>query len=259
MLKPIVIANWKMNGSLAENRSLLQALASQLSQQTVHAVDIAICPPFPYLFQASEELPPQISLGAQNMNTYVAGAHTGEVSVAMLEDFDCRYVLLGHSERRRLYGETNTEIGGKFELAIETGIRPVLCVGETLEERQRGDTLNVIEAQLNAILDRSKRESMALMVIAYEPVWAIGTGLTASPSQAQEVHHYIRTLLQEVDAGMASHTPLLYGGSVNKDNAADLFRQPDINGALVGGASLKPIDFVRICESAAYEGTATTR
>jgi triosephosphate isomerase len=246
----IVIGNWKMNGSLSANEALLEALLPSL--EGLEDVEVAVCPPLPYLAQVKRHLKDHgIALGAQTLNEHEAGGHTGEVSAAMLKDLGCHYVLIGHSERRSLYGESDTAITAKYEAAKAAGLVPVLCVGETLDERQRGETETVVARQLQAVIDALGIDVLHGCAIAYEPVWAIGTGETATPDQAQAVHAFIRALLAEQSTAIAAGLPLLYGGSVKADNAAALFAQPDVDGGLVGGASLDANSFVQICRAAA--------
>ncbi|SFB59706.1 triose-phosphate isomerase [Azotobacter beijerinckii] len=245
-----VIGNWKMNGSLDANRRLLQELLPPLAALT--GVEVAVCPPFPYLAQVGALLEGSgVALGAQNLHAAEKGAFTGEVGAGMLKELGCRYVLVGHSERRSLFGESDGLVAEKFEAALAAGLLPVLCVGETLAQRRDGSTEAVIAAQVRAVLQRVGIAGIATGVVAYEPVWAIGTGETASPEQAQAVHRQIRALLGEADRELAAATPLLYGGSVKADNAAALFAQPDIDGGLIGGASLEAASFAAICQAAA--------
>ncbi|MDV7210966.1 triose-phosphate isomerase [Azotobacter beijerinckii] len=245
-----VIGNWKMNGSLDANRRLLQELLPPLAALT--GVEVAVCPPFPYLAQVGALLEGSgVALGAQNLHAAEKGAFTGEVGAGMLKELGCRYVLVGHSERRSLFGESDELVAEKFEAALAAGLLPVLCVGETLAQRRDGSTEAVIAAQVRAVLQRVGIAGIATGVVAYEPVWAIGTGETASPEQAQAVHRQIRTLLGEADRELAAATSLLYGGSVKADNAAALFAQPDIDGGLIGGASLEAASFLAICQAAA--------
>jgi triosephosphate isomerase len=229
MMRKILLAgNWKMNGSGAMVTSLLGSLLE--ASKSPGPVDMAVFPPFPYL----------------GLNPAPAGAHTGEVSASMLLEFGCRYVLVGHSERRSLYGESDDDVANRFQAAQEAGLVPVLCVGETLEERENGSTESVVERQLDAVLRMSGIASLDRAIIAYEPVWAIGTGKTASPEQAQTVHAFIRNKIALQDDTIAGHIRILYGGSVNGSNAADLFAREDIDGGLVGGASLTAEDFLAI-------------
>ncbi|HEV7800318.1 MAG TPA: triose-phosphate isomerase [Burkholderiales bacterium] len=245
----LVAGNWKMNGNLATNQALLQTLVPALAR--VAGVKCAICAPFPYLAQVQQLLSGSgITWGAQNVSEFESGAYTGEVSGAMLVDFGCRYVIVGHSERRTLFGETSTVVAQKYAAALEAGLTPILCVGETLAEREAGATERVIGAQLDAALEGSGALSFAHAVIAYEPVWAIGTGKTATPDQAQAVHAYIRGRLAAQDAAVAENVQVLYGGSVKGSNAAQLFSMPDIDGGLIGGASLDANELATICQAA---------
>jgi triosephosphate isomerase len=236
----LVAGNWKMHGSRAANRALLDAIVAG-----VKGVECAVCVPFPYLAQGRERLRgTQVALAAQNLSEHAAGAYTGEVSGAMLAEFGCRYVLVGHSERRQIYGESDAQAAAKFAAAQGAGITPILCVGETLEERDAGRTEEVVARQLDAVLGRSK---FADAVLAYEPVWAIGTGRTATPEQAQAVHGFLR---KRVGAA----TRILYGGSVKPENAVGIFAMPDVDGGLIGGASLVAQDFIAICRMAQRKG-----
>ena len=245
----LVAGNWKMNGTLATNQALLQALVPALAR--VVGVKCAICAPFPYLAQVQQLLSGTgLAWGAQNVSQYDAGAYTGEVSGAMLVDFGCRYVIVGHSERRALFGETSETVAEKYAAALKAGLTPILCVGETLADREAGYTEPVVAAQLAPVLAASGAQSFAHAVIAYEPVWAIGTGKTATPEQAQAVHAYIRTRLATHDAAVAEKVQVLYGGSVKGSNAAQLFGMPDIDGGLIGGAALKADSFLAICNAA---------
>lgn len=241
-----------MHGGLAANRSLLQGVVAGVKGLAA-AVECAVCVPYPYLAQVQQELAKTgVSWGAQNLSEQVSGAFTGEVSAAMLKDFGCRYVIVGHSERRALYGEDDGLVAKKFKQALAGGLVPILCVGETLAQRESGQTAEVVAAQLDAVLDAVGVEVFAGAVVAYEPVWAIGTGLTASPTQAQAVHEGIRARLAARNAEVAAGVRVLYGGSVKAGNAAELFAMPDIDGALVGGASLVAEEFVAICRAAAF-------
>ena len=245
MRKILVAGNWKMHGSQAMVQELLQGLLEGTKEAS--NVDMAVFPPFPYLAQACSLLDgSDIAWGAQYMNPVAQGAHTGEVSAGMLLDFGCRYVLAGHSERRSIYGESDADVAEQFEAALAAGLVPVLCVGETLEERESGSTEAVVERQLDAVLNRCGVSGFKQAVVAYEPVWAIGTGKTASPEQAQDVHAFIRDKFASQDDIIAGQLRILYGGSVNGSNAADLFAREDIDGGLVGGASLKVGDFLAI-------------
>jgi triosephosphate isomerase len=249
MRQPLVAGNWKMHGSRAENASLVSALLDLV--QPEKRAEIMVCPPFPYLLETGRLLKDSgIALGAQSVCAEAQGAFTGEVSAAMLKDVGCAYVLVGHSERRQLYGESDDLVARKFVAAQSHGLVPVLCVGETLEEREAGQTLNVVSRQLEAVLAVSGVRSLDRAVIAYEPVWAIGTGRTASSEQAQEVHATIRAKVAGLDATIGGSVRILYGGSVKASNARELFAMPDIDGGLVGGASLKADEFARICAGA---------
>ncbi|KTD33095.1 triosephosphate isomerase [Legionella nautarum] len=244
MRQKIVAGNWKMNGRIEQVCSLLQQLRSLLNQQT--AADCVVIPPAIYIPMVKEYLcESSIKWGAQNVYPQDAGAFTGELSAPMLRDYDCRYVLVGHSERRHLFGESEKFVADKFHHVKEHGMIPVLCVGETQEEREQELTKQVLAKQLLAVTERGKH-CFKNCVIAYEPVWAIGTGQTASPEQAQEVHAAIRALVAGFDQDDAHHLSILYGGSVNEKNAASLFAMPDVDGGLVGGASLNAQQFVEI-------------
>ncbi|MBT8041045.1 MAG: triose-phosphate isomerase [Xanthomonadales bacterium] len=245
MRKILVAGNWKMNGSKAMVNSLLDGLLE--GSRDERNVDMAVFPPFPYLAEVQKKLEgSEIAWGGQTVNPQEKGAHTGEVAASMLLDFACRYVLVGHSERRSIYGESDEDVAKRFAAALEAGLEPVLCVGETLEEREGGITESVVGRQLDAVLERSGVKSFENAIVAYEPVWAIGTGKTASPEQAQAVHAFIRDKFAALDAIIAGQLRILYGGSVNGSNAADLFAREDIDGGLVGGASLKAEDFLAI-------------
>jgi triosephosphate isomerase len=245
MRKILVAGNWKMHGSQGMVRELLEGLLAGTRQP--NGTEMAVFPPYPYLSQASSMLDGSpIAWGAQNLNPVSGGAHTGEVSADMLLDFGCRYVLVGHSERRTLYGESDEDVAERFVAAMKAGLEPVLCVGETLEERQGGETEAVVERQLDAVLKRTGVAGFEKATVAYEPVWAIGTGMTATPEQAQAVHAFIRDKFASQDDIIAGQLRILYGGSVNGSNAADLFAREDIDGGLVGGASLKVADFLAI-------------
>jgi len=240
----LVVGNWKMHGGLAANAALLGALMA--GWQPAAGRTLAVCVPFPYLAQAQSALAGSpIAWGAQDVSEHGAGAYTGEVSAAMLLEFGCRYAIVGHSERRQYYGDTDGIVAAKAAAALAAGLTPVACVGETLAEREAGATEAVVLRQLDAVLARVGREAVK-MVIAYEPVWAIGTGRTASPDEAQAVHALLRTRL--AGAG-ASDVPVLYGGSVKADNAAALFAMADIDGGLIGGASLKAAEFLAIARA----------
>lgn len=248
MRQPLVAGNWKMNGSRDSTMSLVQGIATGINGL---GAEVVVCPPFVYLEQVGRLIEGSaIKLGAQNMASEESGAFTGEVAGSMLRDMGCSYVILGHSERRSLYAEDDAVVAAKTARALADGLAPIVCVGELLEERQAGTTEAVVGRQLDAVLDAVGAAGIARGVIAYEPVWAIGTGMTATPEQAQEVHAFIRARVAKHDAGVAEGLRILYGGSVKGDNAEGLFGQPDIDGGLIGGASLKVDDFVAICRAA---------
>lgn len=247
MRTTLVAGNWKMNGSLAANRDLLQGLRSAGTAKA----EMAVCVPFPYLSQVQSELAgSQIAWGAQDISEHEQGAYTGEVSGSMIKEFGCRFAIVGHSERRTLHGETDSVVANKYAAAIKAGLVPILCVGETLAERETNVTAEVVTRQIEAVLTSSGVASLANAVIAYEPVWAIGTGRTASPSQAQEVHALIRSRVARDDATVAAGVRILYGGSMKPGNAAELMAQPDIDGGLIGGAALVAADFLSIAAAA---------
>lgn len=252
MRRYFVAGNWKMNTTLATAKSLASAVANQASSLTA-AVDVAVCPPFPYLTAVGELLGTSgVTLGAQNAYFASPGAYTGEVAVEMLQDVGCRWVILGHSERRQLLGETDEQINKKLVAAAANGLGVILCVGELLADRQAGRTEGVLETQLSGCLAGLDETVLSQVVLAYEPVWAIGTGVTATPDQAQQTHKYIRGWIAgRYNAKVADALRIQYGGSVKGDNAAELLSQPDVDGALVGGASLKPELFLPIVHAAA--------
>ncbi len=238
-----------MHGGLAPNRLLLEALVAGMAG--VSGVDATVCVPFPYLAQAQSLLAgTKLAWGAQSVSEHAQGAYTGEVSVVMLRDFSCRHVIVGHSERRAIFGETDVIVAEKFAAALAGDLCPILCVGETLAQREAGQTMAVVATQLDAVLRRVGVAAFAHAVVAYEPVWAIGTGLTASPGQAQEVHAAIRAQLASADGLVAAGVQILYGGSVKPQNASELFSMDDIDGGLIGGASLVADDFLAICRAA---------
>lgn len=242
MRQRLIMGNWKMNGGLVANQALLSAIVQGVEQTNPHA-QIAICPSFPYLGQVQQYLQNSlITLGAQDVSVANTGAYTGEVSASMLKDFSCQWVIVGHSERRSYHGESSEMVAVKAQRALEYGITPVICVGESLSNREAGKTLVVIQEQLAPVLALGAA-MVSQIVVAYEPVWAIGTGLTATPEQAQEVHAFIRSQLASVNAQTIQ---ILYGGSVKANNAANLFAMPDIDGALVGGAALDAKEFLAI-------------
>ncbi|GAA0561300.1 triose-phosphate isomerase [Halomonas salifodinae] len=248
MRTPLIAGNWKMNGSLALVERFGQALATA---SLPAGVEVALVVPFPYLAAAGQALADApVALGAQTLHQAVEGAYTGEVSGPMLAELGVRYVLVGHSERRTLFHEDDAGVLARVQAALGAGLTPILCVGETLAEREAGRTMEVVLGQVKAVYDALTAEQRARLVIAYEPVWAIGTGKTATPEQAQGVHGALRGCLAAYDRALAEATRLLYGGSMNAGNAAELLSQPDIDGGLVGGASLKVDDFLAICQSA---------
>lgn len=249
MRKPLIAGNWKMHGRASQARALIEGIRTGI--KAYPDIDVLILPPFAYLAQAKEFIQgSSILLGAQNLYVGADGAFTGEVSGAMLADVGCQYVLIGHSERRTIFKENLALIADKFKAAIESGLTPILCVGETKEERQADKTESVIRQQLASVVEFAGMASFKQAVIAYEPVWAIGTGLTATPEQAQDVHLYIRKLIAQNNVDIAKTIRILYGGSVKPDNAASLFAMPDIDGGLIGGASLEAKSFLAIVEAA---------
>lgn len=246
--RKLVAGNWKMHGSLAGNAELLQGVRTGLGGASA---EVAVCVPYPYLEQTRQALAgSSIVWGAQDVSEHVQGAYTGEVSAGMLVEFGCRYVIVGHSERRSYYGDSDAIVAAKFEAAQKAGLLPILCVGETLAEREQNVTAEVVTRQMDAVIARCGIAALAQSVVAYEPVWAIGTGRTASPEQAQEVHATIRARIRRDDAVVADKLQILYGGSMKPGNAAELMAQPDIDGGLIGGAALVVADFVAICNAA---------
>lgn len=257
MRTPLVVGNWKMHGTLGEARTLASAIRDGLKRP--RGVEVVLCPPFTALAAVGEILAgTPLRLGAQNCHWEAAGAHTGEISPAMLADLSCRYVLVGHSERRREMGETDAQINLKVRASLAHGLTPVLCVGETAEERHQGLTFTTVEGQLRAGLSGMTGDAIARSVLAYEPVWAIGTGQNATPAQAAEVHGYLRGLLSELASKeIAQGIRILYGGSVKAENADSLAVESEIDGALVGGASLNAQGFIAIVRKTARAGAAT--
>lgn len=246
--RPLVVGNWKMNGTRASSQTLL---ADILAGLTDCRADVGVCPPAVFIPEIAAQLAGKtVRLGSQNIADQDEGAFTGEISGKMLREFDCTLAIVGHSERRAIYGETDALVAARYARSIAHGVTPILCVGETLEERESNATFSVIDKQLGAVLDLCGVESLAKAVIAYEPVWAIGTGRTASTEQAQEVHAYIRQQIAGRNAEVAGNLQILYGGSVKPDNAAALFGQPDVDGGLIGGASLDAKSFLAICLAA---------
>ncbi|SER09656.1 triosephosphate isomerase [Amphritea atlantica] len=250
MRKTIVAGNWKMNGTSESIRALLDGITAGVP--VVDGLVTLVCPPAVYLSQVKELLGnAPVVVGAQNVSAQPKGAFTGEWSLEMLQDLGCEYVILGHSERRSLFKETDADVADKVDATLTAGLTPILCVGETLTQREAGETLAVVATQVDAVVQRVGIERFASVVIAYEPVWAIGTGLTATPEQAQEVHAAIRARLAGSGMKVADKLSILYGGSMNAGNAAELLAQQDIDGGLIGGASLKADEFLTICAAAA--------
>lgn len=249
--RPFVAGNWKMNGTRAQAASLIDGILK--GQGSVGDVDVAVCPPFiliPFVAERLRAASARIAWGGQNLDVHASGAYTGETSGVMLRDAGCTYVIVGHSERRSLYGESDAVVAEKFAAALAADVTPILCVGETLAERESGRTEATVERQLRAVLDHAGVHSLARAAVAYEPVWAIGTGRTATPEQAQQVHRFLREKIAAQDARIAENVRILYGGSVKGSNALELFRQPDIDGGLIGGASLVAEEFLAICRAA---------
>ena len=250
MRQPLVTGNWKMNGSRESVAQLLDQLKRGATD--VAAAEVAVCPPFVYLHQVAQSLQgTALGWGAQTLAEHDSGAYTGEVSGAMIADLGSRYVLVGHSERRTLYAESDEIVARKFAAAQRHGLTPILCIGETLAEREQGTTEQVVSRQLDAVIAAQGIAAMGDAVLAYEPVWAIGSGLTATPEQAEEVHRFIRAKIARQDADIAARTRILYGGSMKGSNAPELLRQVDIDGGLIGGASLNADEFLSICAAAA--------
>ena len=249
MRAKLVAGNWKMHGSLPDNATLLGAVRDGAGK--LRSTQVAVCVPFPYLFQAQQALTgSRATWGAQTLSEHARGAYTGETSAGMLREFGCTYVIVGHSERRSLYCEGDDAVAAKFGAAVEAGLVPILCVGETLAQREAGITEGVVGSQLAAVAERFGTDVFARAVMAYEPVWAIGTGRTATPEQAQAVHAFLRGRIADQDAALAQRVRILYGGSVKASNAAELFAMADIDGGLIGGASLVAGDFMAICQAA---------
>lgn len=259
MRQPLVAGNWKMNGSIENIKELLDGIKQGIIEHSLgepgldksNGVEIVVCPPSIYLGEVHAQIKQSaISLGAQNVSDQTSGAFTGENSVSMLKDYGCKYSIIGHSERRTLYAETDQFIAKKFVAVCEAQLIPIFCIGELLQEREAGKTEDIVSRQIDAVLDVVDINAFKNAVIAYEPVWAIGTGKTATPDQAQEVHAFIRKKLSDLDADTGAQVQILYGGSMNASNAAELLGMPDIDGGLIGGASLKPTDFLAICNAA---------
>jgi triosephosphate isomerase len=249
MRQRLAVGNWKMHGSLPENQALLDQIAAAAGSFS-RAIAV-VCVPFPYLAQARSTLAgSRVAWGGQNVSQHSRGAFTGEVSAGMLREFGCRYVIVGHSERRQLFGESDAVVAVKAKAVLDSGMVPIVCVGETLAEREQGVTEQVIGRQLGAVAAEVGAEGLNASVLAYEPVWAIGTGRTATPGQAQAVHAYLRGILAGRDKSAAASIPILYGGSVKASNAAELFDMRDVDGGLIGGASLMADEFLAICRAA---------
>ncbi|MDH5766330.1 MAG: triose-phosphate isomerase [Gammaproteobacteria bacterium] len=249
MRKPMVAGNWKMNGSSESVKELMAGIKDGMG--SVNNAEVVVCPPAVYISRvAGSAADTAIKVGSQNICDEDKGAFTGEISGEMLKDTGCEYAIIGHSERRSLYGESDELVARRFAAARRNGIKPIFCIGETLEEREQGITNDVCARQIDAVIALEGVEALADGVIAYEPVWAIGTGKTATPEQAQEVHAFIRGKISALNADVANGLRILYGGSMNPGNAAELMGQPDIDGGLIGGASLKSEDFLAICTAA---------
>lgn len=249
MRRPLVAGNWKMNGSIESVRELLEGLKAGAGE--VKNAEMAVCPPAVFIPQVQEQLSGSvIAWGGQDLSVEASGAYTGEISASMLNDFACKYVIVGHSERRTYHGENDALVAKKYAAARAAGLVPILCIGETLEEREQGITEDVCARQLNAVIELEGVETLAGGVVAYEPVWAIGTGKTATPEQAQDVHAFIRGQVAGKSGEVAEGLRILYGGSMKPDNAKELIGKPDIDGGLIGGASLKAADFLGICTAA---------
>jgi len=250
MRTKLVAGNWKLNGSREANQRLVSGILA--SADAIASAEILLCPPFVYLSEIGARIADStVMLGAQHVAIQEGGAFTGEVSAAMLKDVGCSHVIIGHSERRSLFGDTDEIVSARFRAADHQGLKQILCVGESLEERESGATMKVIERQVGTVLDTVGVQAFADAIIAYEPVWAIGTGLTATPGQAQEVHAHIRSIIAASDAKIAAGLRILYGGSVKGSNAPELFAMDDIDGGLIGGASLDADEFMSICRAAA--------
>lgn len=249
MRRALVAGNWKMNGTQASIKALMAELVPAMASG-INGVDVVVCPPFPYLDQVADAaFGSELVLGAQNVSVADKGAYTGDVAAAMLADFRVRYVIVGHSERRQIFGESDDLVADKFAAVRQAGMIPVLCVGETRKQRDAGDAEKTVADQVRAVLTRSGISAFDGAVIAYEPVWAIGSGQSASPEQAQGMHAFLRELIAEHDEPIADVMQIIYGGSVTAENAEELFASPDIDGGLVGGASLDAQAFIRICNS----------
>jgi triosephosphate isomerase (TIM) len=249
MRQPLVAGNWKMNGTTDSIKALVDGIKAGID--AVKTAEMAVCPPYVYISMVANLLQgTAVKYGAQDVSDQESGAFTGEIAPSMLADVGCKYAIVGHSERRNLYGESDAFTARKFAAARKAGLVPILCVGELLEEREEGVTEQVVARQLDAVISLEGIAALGSAVIAYEPVWAIGTGKTATPQQAQEVHAFIRGKLAGFDSNVADQVRILYGGSMNAANAAELLSMPDIDGGLIGGASLKPADFLAIGQAA---------
>jgi len=247
MRQVIVAGNWKMNASKETVNSLVMGILAGMADVESKVI---VCAPAPYMSQVEALIThSQLNLGAQDLNVNAAGAFTGEVSADMIKDFGAQYVIVGHSERRSLYGETDEVVAHKVQVALDNGLTPLFCVGETLDERESGNMETVVSRQIQSVIDRIGVEAFNNIIIAYEPVWAIGTGVTATPQQAQDAHAFIRSMLAQNNADIAQSCSILYGGSMNPGNAAELIGCEDIDGGLIGGASLKAEDFLQICKA----------
>lgn len=249
MRQPLVAGNWKMNGSRETVFELLKGIRDGMPQVTV--AEVVVCPSYVYIPEVQGQLHgTSVSWGGQDLSIQKEGAYTGEISGSMLADFGCKYVIVGHSERRSYHADSDQQVAEKYQAALDAGLKPILCVGETLEEREGNATESVVEKQLKAVIDHCGVAALGDGVIAYEPVWAIGTGKTATPEQAQQVHAFIRGMIAQQDAGVAEKIQILYGGSMKSSNAVELISKPDIDGGLIGGAALKAADFLDICKAA---------
>jgi len=248
MRKTLIAGNWKMNGSTEMVEALIKGVVD--GSKKLSKVSTAVCPPYVYIPMVTAATKDSaVGVGSQNVSTQASGAFTGEISTSMVKDFGCQYIIIGHSERRTLYGETDEIVAEKFKVVKASGLTPILCIGETLEERETNVTEDVLMKQLDAVFDANGDDAYADCVIAYEPVWAIGTGKTATPEQAQEAHAFIRQHIAKRNADNAAAVQILYGGSMNPGNAENLLSQEDIDGGLIGGASLKSEDFLAICQA----------
>jgi triosephosphate isomerase len=249
MRQILVAGNWKMNGSRESIRSLLDGVTEGMGD--VKNAEVAVCAPAIYIPLVEELLTgSEVAWGGEDLSVHASGAYTGEIAASMLNDFHCKYVIIGHSERRTYHKESDELVAEKYEAAMQAGLIPIFCIGETLDEREQGITNDVVARQIDAVINKLGVAALAKGVVAYEPVWAIGTGKTATPEQAQEVHAFIRSRVAASDASVAEALQILYGGSMNAGNASDLLAQSDIDGGLIGGASLKVDDFLAIAKAA---------